>query len=72
MLATKPRTKPLKEGQVAYAWFLGVDIYSEKNEAVLKGLAWACGASDDPTRAGELGARAEAWYKQRFLEGPAQ
>jgi hypothetical protein len=70
MLATKPRTKPLEEGQVAYAWFLGFDIYSEKNEAVLKGLAWACGAAADPKLAGELGALAEACYRKIPNHGP--
>jgi hypothetical protein len=61
-LAVKPRTKPLEEGQVAFPWIRGFDIYSEKNEAVLKGLAWACGASADPKLSGPLGALAEACY----------
>jgi hypothetical protein len=70
MLAIKPRTKPLEEGQVAYPWFLGFDIYSEKNEAVLKGLAWACGAAADSKLAAPLGALAEACYTKIRHHGP--
>jgi hypothetical protein len=69
-LAVKPRTKPLEQGQVAYGWDMSFDIYSDKNEAVLKGLAWACGAAQDATLNGALGALAEACYTKIRNYGP--
>ena len=69
-LAAQPRTRPLRDDQVAMIWRARYDVYSEKNETVLKGLAWACAAAADAKLAGPLGALAEWCYKKIPELGP--
>jgi hypothetical protein len=69
-LAAAPRSVNLREDQVAYQWEAQFDLYSDKNEPILKGLAWACGAAGDPTLAGPLGQLAEWCYKKIPNYGP--
>jgi hypothetical protein len=69
-LATKPRTTPLREDQLVKVWQTEFDLYSNKNEDVLKGLVWACAAAGDEAFAGDLGALAEWCYAKIRTVGP--
>jgi hypothetical protein len=69
-LATQPRTKPLRSEQIVNQWHAQFDVYSDKNAAVLKGLAWACAATSDPKLADPLGQLAEWCYKKIPNLGP--
>jgi hypothetical protein len=69
-LATKPRTVRLRDEQLVKLWYADYDVFSIKNEDVLKGLAWACAAAADARLAGPLGALAESCYKKIPNVGP--
>jgi hypothetical protein len=69
-LAASPRTVPLRADQVVYQWTAQLDIYGDKNEAVLRGLAWACAAAGEGALAGPLGQLAEWCYKKIPHHGP--
>ena len=68
--AAAPRITPMREDQTVYAYEAQYDLYSDKNEAVLKGLAWACAASGNGKLAGPLGQLAEWCYKKIPQYGP--
>jgi hypothetical protein len=69
-LAAQPRTSPMREDQTVHPYEARYDLYSDKNEAVLKGLSWACAATDNGKLAGPLGALAEWCYKKIPDHGP--
>ncbi len=69
-LAAQPRSIPMREDQTVYGHEAQYDLYSDKNEAVLKGLAWASAATENGKLAGALGALAEWCYKKIPNYGP--
>ena len=72
MLGAQPRSTPMREDQTVYAHEAQYDLYTDKNEAVLKGLAWACAASQNGALAGPLGGLAESARRLPISLWPAR